>query len=116
MFENKFGLIFDSNAGLYLVGDELHKNLTSRELTFTFQLGALTTGGPTVTINLPYASFDLMAKPPFVSNSTRYFPILPAQNTSQITLGRVFLQEAYVSHGIPILLLVGALTYFSAIS
>ncbi|CAL8584356.1 hypothetical protein XPA_009958 [Xanthoria parietina] len=50
---------------------------------------------PSVDIILPYASFDLIAKPPLLPNATSYFP-LRRGNDSQITLGRAFLQEAYI--------------------
>ena len=80
---------------MYTVDDELHKSLTVSNPTFTFSLGD-STSGPSVPIALPYASFDLTAKPPMVPNETRYFPLLRAENETQYTLGRAFLQEAYV--------------------
>ena len=51
-------------------------------------------------IVLPYASFDLLASYPRVLNATKYFPLKRAANESQYTLGRTFLQEAYVFDGI----------------
>jgi hypothetical protein len=47
-------------------------------------------------IVLPYTAFDLEAKHPIYPNSTRYFPLRRAANSSQYRLGRVFLQEAYI--------------------
>ncbi|KAG0648252.1 hypothetical protein D0Z07_5497, partial [Hyphodiscus hymeniophilus] len=54
------------------------------------------TGGETISINLPYAAFDLQATYPIFPNATNYFPLRRAANQSQYTLGRTFLQEAYV--------------------
>jgi len=45
-------------------------------------------------IVLFYAAFDLQATYLIYNNSTRYFPIRCAAN--EYTLGRTFLQEAYV--------------------
>lgn len=93
-FEKEFGLTWDSQSELYLVNDTLHTALTARNPTFTFQLGNLAAGGPHVNITLPYKSFDLNVGPPLVSNSTKYFPVKRAANSTQYTLGRAFLQEA----------------------
>lgn len=95
-FELIFGLIWDPSLYMYTVDDELHKSLTASNPSFTFTLGD-SDFGPTVDIVLPYASFDLLAIYPFVPNNTRYFPLLRANNETQYTLGRAFLQEAYVN-------------------
>ncbi|KAL9030785.1 MAG: hypothetical protein Q9180_006874, partial [Flavoplaca navasiana] len=47
-------------------------------------------------IELPYAAFDLIAERPLMKNATRYFPLMRAADESQYTLGRTFLQEAYL--------------------
>ncbi|KXS94498.1 hypothetical protein AC578_4504 [Pseudocercospora eumusae] len=104
-FELEFGLVFDNDTQLYLVNDTLHDSLLERDANVTFTLGQGFTGGPTVHITLPYAAFDLTAKAPFqgpdssraVSNDTNYFPLFRAQNDTQYTLGRAFMQEAYIS-------------------
>ncbi|KAL8731577.1 MAG: hypothetical protein Q9181_004242 [Wetmoreana brouardii] len=96
LFERTFGLVYNTTYGLYLVDDELHHNLTLRNPTFTFELGNNKTDGPTVDIALPYSSFALPYLPEFDSTPLRYFPIQRAANDSQLTLGRAFLQEAYV--------------------
>lgn len=85
---------------MYFVNDTLHQSLTERNVNFTFQIGNSLTGGPTVNIVLPYASFDLLASYPMVLNATRYFPLQIATNETQYTLGRTFLQEAYAFHDI----------------
>ncbi|EME46657.1 hypothetical protein DOTSEDRAFT_70614 [Dothistroma septosporum NZE10] len=99
VFEQEFSLVYDSATGLYLVNDTMHDILLQRNPNVTFSLGQTLTGGSTVQISLPYAAFDLRAQPPYrgLSNTTRYFPLRRAQNDTQYTLGRTFLQEAYIS-------------------
>ena len=93
-FEHTLGLAWDDTPGMYWVNDTLHQSLLSKELNFTFTIGDSIDGGPTVQIALPYASFDLEAKNPLATNNTRYFPLQQANDESQYTLGRTFLQEA----------------------
>lgn len=95
-FETEFSLVWSDNEAMYFVDDTLHQSLTARNPNFTFQIGNSQTGGPTVDIVLPYASFDLLASYPMTPNATRYFPLQRATNSTQYTLGRTFLQEAYV--------------------
>ncbi|KAL9121151.1 MAG: hypothetical protein Q9187_002296 [Circinaria calcarea] len=95
-FEKELGLAWDNLTRLYLISDDLHNNLTANGYNFTFQIGDLLSGGPTVDIVLPYAAFNLMANPPFVKRTMRYFPLQQAKGESQYTLGRTFLQEAYL--------------------
>lgn len=98
-FETEFGLVYDKDTNLYLVNNTLHESLLDRDANVTFSLGESLSGGPTVQITLPYAAFDLTAKPPYqgLSNHSLYFPLQRAQNDTQYTLGRTFLQEAYLS-------------------
>jgi Eukaryotic aspartyl protease len=93
-FEESFGLTWNVTSELYLVNDTLHSALVASNASVTFTLGVEKTGGATVDIVLPYASFDLTATPPLVQNTTSYFPLKRAANDTQYTLGRVFLQEA----------------------
>jgi hypothetical protein len=93
-FEEAFGLTWNSDSELYLVNDALHQELVTMNASLAFRIGNLTTGGPTIEIVLPYASFDLEVDFPIVSNRTRYFPLKRATNETQYTLGRTFLQEA----------------------
>ena len=98
LFEASLGLVWNESLNLYLVDQELHQNLLNTDPQFTFRIGNDKTSKSTVDINLPYASFDLMATPPLFPENTSYFPIRRAKSDDQLTLGRVFLQEAYVSH------------------
>ncbi|KAL8757021.1 MAG: hypothetical protein Q9199_002531 [Rusavskia elegans] len=63
----------------------------------TIQLGTSLNGGDTVSIKLPYASFDLETGPPFVKSQRKYFPLRRAKDETQTTLGRAFLQEAFIT-------------------
>lgn len=95
-FEEAFGLTYNKTAELYFVNDTLHDKLVSQDPNVTFTLGPALDGGSTVEIVMQYGSFDLTAAYPIVMNTTRYFPLRQAQNDSQYTLGRAFLQNAYV--------------------
>jgi tetrahydromethanopterin S-methyltransferase subunit F len=96
-FEQAFGITYDEPTGLYLVNSTLHSSLIQRNPNVTFTFGG-TQGGSTVSITLPYGAFNLNAEFPFVpnGNSTPYFPLRRAANSTQYTLGRTFLQEAYI--------------------
>ncbi|KAK0284521.1 hypothetical protein LTR54_004420 [Friedmanniomyces endolithicus] len=96
-FETAFFLVWDDAAQLYPVNETLHKNLLAQNPVFTFTLGqAGGEGNDTVAISLPYATFDLFITQPAVNSISRYFPLKQAQNSTQYTLGRTFLQEAYI--------------------
>lgn len=95
-FEAAFSITWDASTDLYLVNDTLHETLLSENANVTFELGDTLSGGRTTSITLPYSSFDLSVSWPAVQNPTRYFPLRRAANTTQVTLGRTFLQEAYL--------------------
>ena len=97
-FESVFGLVWNETFNLYLVNDTLHSDLVSQNpyITFTLSTGASNSIN-TFNITFPYASFDLTVGFPLIGNTTsRYFPLRRAQNSSQYTLGRTFLQESYL--------------------
>lgn len=96
-FEQTFGLQWDNTSQLYLVDDQQHELLLARDPQVTLTLGSQLSSGSTVKIVLPYAAFDLTAIYPLVSKPTRYFPLRRAVNDTQYTLGRTFLQEAYLT-------------------
>ena len=98
-FETAFNLTWNSTAELYLITEEQHARLSAQSPTFTFTMAAFADAsrdGPTVNIEIPYSAFDLNISQPYVTSTKRYFPLKQAQNESQSTLGRAFLQEAYV--------------------
>ncbi|KAK0966962.1 hypothetical protein LTR91_009537 [Friedmanniomyces endolithicus] len=94
-FEAAFNLQYNEALNMYLVNDTLHQQLlaTSAAITFTLTAG----DGRTVPITLPYGAFDLTLHYPYITspNTSYYFPLQRANNT-QYTLGRAFLQEAYL--------------------
>ncbi|KAL6716063.1 hypothetical protein ACLMJK_007025 [Lecanora helva] len=97
MFEMVLGLQWNSALNFYPISEELHQDLLKDNPTFKFSIGNNGTSIPVVEITLPYASFDLTGKPPLFPNTTTYFPLRRAANESQFTLGRTFLQEAYLA-------------------
>ncbi|KAF2841866.1 acid protease, partial [Patellaria atrata CBS 101060] len=99
IFEDTFGLIYDNVTDLYLVEDDLHDTLLEENANITFTLGRDLKTGATVDIVFPYAAFDLTAKAGYfgLREDTKYFPLRRAHNNTQYTLGRTFLQEAYVT-------------------
>ena len=95
-FEAAFGLEWDNATELYLLNDTTHDRLKEQNPTFSFTLGGEVETGRTTEVMLPYAAFDLNVTYPHVNGTRWYFPLKRAQYGSQYTLGRVFLQEAYV--------------------
>jgi len=96
-FEAAFGLEWNEQLNMYLVNDTHHTSLQASNPSVTFTLSPNTTGGETVDIVLPYGAFDLTLKYPYITqpNTSYYFPLQRGNNT-QFTLGRAFLQEAYL--------------------
>ncbi|RDL39832.1 uncharacterized protein BP5553_04172 [Venustampulla echinocandica] len=97
LFEEAFGLTLDDATGLYLVNNSHHEALLSENAEVSFKLSDTIGGGGTVNIVLPYSAFDLKAEYPMVNNASFYFPLKKAANNTQYTLGRTFLQEAYLT-------------------
>jgi hypothetical protein len=96
-FEKAFGLQLDNTTNLYLINDTHYTNLLAADPVVTFRLADSLSGGSTVDINLPFRAFALQAAYPKVPASTYYFPLRKADNDTQYTLGRTFLQEAYLT-------------------
>jgi hypothetical protein len=99
IFEHVFGLTYDDDSELYLVNNTLHQQLLSRNASITFELALSTKDEENISIELPYAAFDVTAKPTYqnLSDNAYYFPLRRAVNASQYTLGRTFFQEAYIA-------------------
>ena len=96
-FEQAFGIVLDKVTGLYLVNDSLNQRLLKQNPNVTFTIGSELSGGTTVDIVFPYAAFNLNATLPLINGSSFYFPLKQVTNESQYTLGRTFLQEAYLT-------------------
>lgn len=103
-FEDAFGLTWDETKELYTLSGKQHSTLLDLNPSITFTLSPSLTPASeemTVSIVLPYSAFDLNVSWPFgggqySNESTYYFPLKRATNSSQHTLGRTFLQEAYL--------------------
>lgn len=95
-FENAFGLSKDNATGHYLINSTQYSTLQTTNPQVTFALANSLSGGETVNIVLPFSAFALSASYPFTPNNTYYFPLKVASNDTQYTLGRSFLQEAFV--------------------
>ena len=97
LFEKAFGITWNESVLAYLVNDSLRSTLLTENPSITFTLSNSTSeSSPTIDIELPYAAFDLIAERPLMKRATHYFPLMRAANESQYTLGRTFLQEAYL--------------------
>jgi hypothetical protein len=92
---SQFNLSYDVSKNLYLVGDNSHAELVSSNPSFTFDFGEYQNPAERVSVVVSYAAFDLQASWPIYNSTTKYFPIRQA-NESQYTLGRAFMQEAYI--------------------
>ncbi|KAJ9641080.1 hypothetical protein H2199_005748 [Coniosporium tulheliwenetii] len=99
-FERAFNLTWSDIAEMYLVDHATHAAFVAQNPTITFKLGQSSTGGSSVDIVMLYKAFDLATTAldfnGSIPSGTRYFPLKRAQNSTQYTLGRTFLQEAYV--------------------
>jgi hypothetical protein len=93
-FESAFGLTLDNTTGLYLINETQHTALQNSDAEVSFRISDVTSGGDSVRITLPYDAFDLTVEYPLVDNTSYYFPLKRAANSTQYTLGRTFLQEA----------------------
>lgn len=104
-FADAFGLTYDNPLNLYTFGNNTSQRdtLSNSELSFTFVLSD-SSSTSTVNITLPYMAFDLQLTYPAIpttnyndANATAYyFPLRRALSANQYTIGRVFLQEAYI--------------------
>ncbi|KAH7066470.1 aspartic peptidase domain-containing protein, partial [Paraphoma chrysanthemicola] len=92
---SQFNLKYDAATTLYIVGNDSHAELVASNPSFTFDLGDSQNPADRVSIVVSYAAFDLQASWPTYNSSTKYFPIRRADE-SQYTLGRAFMQEAYI--------------------
>ena len=97
-FEDAFGIEYNTHYGRYLITAAQREKLLAQNAEIKFTISPNVTGGETVDITLPYQAFDLQVQFPIVMNpnTSYYFPLQKAANDTQYTLGRTFLQEAYV--------------------
>lgn len=96
-FANTFALTWDADAMRYAVNESTHNHLIAQNPTITFNIANPSAQDQILAITLPYKAFDLNMTDPDSGNSTRYFPLMPAANSTQYTIGRTFLQESYIA-------------------
>ncbi|KAF2468987.1 acid protease [Lindgomyces ingoldianus] len=98
-FESAFGLTWNASSKQYTLNTTQHNTLTKLNPSITITLAPqlpATSVENSVSITLPYSAFDLNISWPHASTTTYYFPLKRAANETQYTLGRAFLQEAYL--------------------
>ena len=91
LFEDAFGITYNSTIERYLVNDTLNTQMQNQNANVSFVLSN-SISNETVKVIFPYASFDLEIGQPFVNTTQKYFPLRRADNATQYTLGRTFLQ------------------------
>ena len=105
-FEKALGLTYDERIELYTFAGNpaQHEVLLDWNMTFNFMLADLPGSSKVISLNLPYAAFDLQLTYPFPglnltqgSGPMNYFPLRKAANSTQYTIGRAFLQETYLT-------------------
>lgn len=104
-FEKAFGLTYDDAVQLYTFGSNStqHEALVDWNMTFQFAVADYPGSSNSVSLSLPYEAFDLQLSYPYPglnatqsSPPTNYFPLRKAENNTQYTIGRTFLQEIYL--------------------
>jgi hypothetical protein len=104
-FADYFGLTYNETLNLYVYNSTAqHDMLAASGSTFLFSLSDVSASPELVNITLPFAAFDLKLTFPAIegtdpgdSDSTMaYFPLRQATSDDQYTIGRAFLQEAYI--------------------
>jgi Eukaryotic aspartyl protease len=96
-FEKHFGLKWDIDSELYLINDSDYQSLIARNINLTMNVGSTNLSHVSTEIRFPLASLILNASAPLVSLPSRVFAIKRAANSTQYTLGRAFLQQAYIT-------------------
>jgi hypothetical protein len=97
-FEKDFGLQWDPKSELYLINQTMYTSFLSKNITIAIDIGSPTSAVlQPVTIQFPFDSLILNASSSLISPPSRYFALKRAKNSSQYTLGRAFLQQAYIT-------------------
>ncbi|KAJ4988990.1 eukaryotic aspartyl protease [Stagonosporopsis vannaccii] len=96
-FASAYGLVYHQESDRYIQTEATRQLLQDQDSILTLTLGLSVSGGQTIRIELPLPAFDHQASYPIFASPTNYFPLRRAANDTQITLGRTFLQEVYLS-------------------
>jgi hypothetical protein len=95
IIERILGLHWDSASGMYPISQNDYDRLKTSNGTVLMNVGG---SYPSTTVYMPIESLILHAGMPLVANSTRFLAIKQATgNETQYTLGRAFLQNAYIT-------------------
>ncbi|KAK7178893.1 eukaryotic aspartyl protease [Paraphaeosphaeria sporulosa] len=90
-----FKLRYDTVHNLYLAEDNVNAELMEKNAQFTFDLGDSVHPAERVSIVIPYSAFNHGLSWPIYNSTTKYFP-MRRTNGTHYTLGRAFMQEAYI--------------------
>ncbi|GBF66294.1 hypothetical protein TMEN_9014 [Trichophyton mentagrophytes] len=102
----KLGLIYNDTLDLYTYGPNIstYDAIAGSNVSFTFTVSDLPDSSKSVNITLPFAAFDHKLTYPYPgldqnqsSEGLRYFPLRRTTDPKKLTIGRVFLQEAYLT-------------------
>lgn len=89
---------FNAKYGLYFwdVDDPQYSRIVTSPsyLSFTFRASGIS--NVNLTINVPFQLLNLTLDAPLIKKPTPYFPCQPPQLTEQYSLGRAFLQAAFL--------------------
>ena len=105
-FAGAFNLQYNDSLDLYFYTDNgtTLNLIQDLNVTFVFDISDLPGSSNSIAINLPYDAFDLQLSFPYpgldgdvLSAPLNYFPLRRAPNNTQYTIGRSFLQEAYLA-------------------
>ncbi|KKY19779.1 putative eukaryotic aspartyl protease family protein [Phaeomoniella chlamydospora] len=103
-FANAFGLFYNETLQLYTYENNVTSptELGNWNLTFTFTIADTPGSSKSINLTLPFDAFNLQLSSPFPGlNTTKspleYFPLRRAANSTQYTIGRLFLQETYLT-------------------
>lgn len=90
-----FNLRYDAVLNLYIAGDNDDAQMIEGNTQFIFDLGDSVHPAERVSIVIAYSAFNHALSWPIYNGTTRYFP-MRRTNTTHYTLGRAFMQEAYM--------------------
>ncbi|KAF3490861.1 uncharacterized protein GIQ15_00378 [Arthroderma uncinatum] len=101
----KLGLVYNSTLDIYTYGPNAttYDTIVNSNVSFKFTISDLPDSPKSVDITLPFSAFNHKLTYPFpgldrnlTSEGLRYFPLRRTNDPKKLTIGRVFLQEAYL--------------------
>ncbi|KAF2754504.1 acid protease [Pseudovirgaria hyperparasitica] len=96
-FQTAFNLNYSDSADRYYFGSfALAREIASKNPAVEFVIADGFESSESITISVPFSAFNLNVSFPVFESAVPWFPIRRAANETQYTLGRVFMQAAYV--------------------